>query len=319
MDYRDYYKVLGVERGASEKDIKSAYRKLAQQYHPDKNLGDKRSEEKFKEINEAYEVLGDAQKRAKYDRLGSRYAEWERAGHPGAGFDFSQWAGGGGARTGSRSNPQDLNDLFGGEAGGFSDFFTSLFGGAGTGTRRSTRTRANPSWNLRGEDMEQPIEISLEEAYTGTRRTLQRGDKRLDVNIPAGARSGTKVRMAGAGGEGQTPGDLFLTVTVRPHPTYRREGDDVHVDVPVDLYTAVLGGEVRVPTLAGEVKLTVPPEAQTSKAFRLSGRGMPKLRHASEHGDFYAHLVVRVPTDLSERERQLFAELAALRGRQAPS
>jgi len=318
MDYRDYYKVLGVERGASEKDIKSAYRKLAQQFHPDKNPGDKRSEDKFKEINEAYEVLGDPQKRAKYDRLGSRYAEWERAGHPGAGFDFSQWAGGGTGGSG-RGNPQDLNDLFGGEAGGFSDFFTSLFGGAGTGTRRTTRTRANPSWNLRGEDMEQPIEISLEEAYNGARRTLQRGDKRLDVNIPAGARTGTKVRMAGAGGAGQTPGDLFLVVTVRPHPTYRREGDDLHVDVPVDLYTVVLGGEVRVPTLAGEVKLTVPPEAQTSKAFRLSGRGMPKLRPANERGDFYAHLVVRVPTDLSEQERKLFAELAALRGRPAPN
>jgi curved DNA-binding protein len=311
MDYRDYYKVLGVERGASEKEIKTAYRRLAQQHHPDKNLGDKRAEEKFKEINEAYEVLSDAQKRAKYDRLGASYAEWERAGHRGTGFDFSQWAGGG---AGSRGNTQDLNDLFGGEAGGFSDFFTSLFGGAGTGTRRSTRARTS-SWSLRGEDMEQPIEISLEEAYNGARRTLQRGDKRLDVNIPPGARTGTKVRMAGAGGVGQTSGDLFLVVTVRPHPTYRRDGDDLHVDVLVDLYTAVLGGEVRVPTLSGELKLTVPPEAQTGKAFRLSGRGMPKLRRSGEHGDFYAHLAVRVPTELTERERQLFAELAALRGR----
>ncbi len=263
-------------------------------------------------------MLGDPQKRAKYDRLGSRYAEWERAGHPGAGFDFSQWAGGGAgsARRGS-GNPQDLNDLFGGEAGSFSEFFTSLFGGAGTGTRRTTRTRASSGFGLRGEDMEQPIEISLEEAFTGTRRTLQRGEKRLDVNVPAGARTGTKVRMAGAGGIGQTAGDLFLVVTVRPHPIYRREGDDLHVDVPVELYTAVLGGEVRVPTLAGELKLTVPPESQTGRAFRLTGKGMPKLRLASERGDFYAHLVVRVPTELTERERQLFAELAALRGRPA--
>jgi curved DNA-binding protein len=314
MDYRDYYKVLGVERGASEKEIKTAFRRLAQQYHPDKNPGDKRAEEKFKEINEAYEVLGDAQKRAKYDRLGARYAEWERAGSPGAGFDFSQWAAGAG--NGGRGRAQDINDLFG-ESGGFSDFFTNLFGGggAGTGTRRTTRTRTS-SWSLRGEDMEQPIEISLEEAYNGTHRTLQRGDKRLDVNIPPGARTGTKVRMAGAGGPGQTAGDLFLVVTVRPHPTYRRDGDDLHVDVPVDLYTAVLGGEARVPTLAGELKLSVPAESQSGRAFRLSGRGMPKLRNAAEHGDFYAHLVVRVPTELNERERQLFAELAALRGKQ---
>ncbi len=311
MEYHDYYKLLGVERGASEKEIKTAYRRLAQQFHPDKNPGDKRADEKFKDINEAYEVLGDPQKRAKYDRLGSSYAQWERAGHPGAGFDFSQWASGGG---GARGGAPDLNDLFGGEAGGFSDFFTSLFGGAGTGTRRTTRSRPS-GWSLRGEDMEQPIEISLEEAYNGTQRTLQRGNKRLDVNIPAGAHTGTKVRMAGAGGAGQTPGDLFLVVTVRPHPAYRREGDDLHVDVPVDLYIAVLGGEVRVPTLAGEMKLTVPPESQSGKTFRLTGRGMPKLRQASEHGDFFAHLVVRVPTGLSERERQLFVELAALRGR----
>src|SRR5712692_10455919 len=162
MDYRDYYKVLGVERGASEKEIKTAYRRLAQQYHPDKNPGNKRAEDQFKEINEAYEVLGDPQKRAKYDRLGASYAQWERTGHPGAGFDFSQWAAGAGSR--GAGSAQDLNDLFA-EGGGFSEFFTSLFGGAGTGTgtRRSTRARTS-AWSLRGDDMEQPIEISLEEA-----------------------------------------------------------------------------------------------------------------------------------------------------------
>ena len=314
MDYRDYYKVLGVERGATEKEIKTAFRRLAQQCHPDKNPGDKHAEDKFKEINEAYEVLGDPEKRAKYDRLGASYAQWERSGHPGGGFDFSRWAGG--ARAGARGSGPDLNDLFGGEPVGFSDFFTGLFGGAGAGTRRATRTSAS-GWGLRGEDMEQPIEISLEEAYTGAHRTLQRGDKRLDLNIPPGARTGTKVRMTGAGGVGQTSGDLLLIVTVRPHPSYRRDGDDLHVDVPVDLYTAVLGGEARVPTLGGEMKLNLPPESQTGKVFRLTGRGMPKLRHAAEHGDFYAHLVVRVPTELTERERQLFAELAALRARPA--
>ncbi|MCC6191842.1 MAG: DnaJ domain-containing protein [Anaerolineales bacterium] len=310
MNYRDYYQVLGVKKGASEKEIKSAFRRLAQQYHPDKNPGDKRSEDKFKEINEAYEVLGDPQKRAKYDRLGASYAQWERAGQPGGGFDFSQWASGGGAR-----NSQDLNDLFG--EGGFSDFFYNLFGGAGVG-RRGAATRTSPrasTWSLRGNDMEQAIEISLEEAYRGTKRTLQKGERRLEVNVPAGAKTGTKVRLAGAGGAGQTPGDLFVVITVRPHPQFRREGDDLNVEVPIDLYTAVLGGEARVPTLAGEVRLTVTPEAQSGKTFRLSGRGMPKLRQASEHGDLYAHLQVRLPTHLSEREKQLFAELAALRGR----
>jgi curved DNA-binding protein len=304
MDYRDYYQVLGVGKSATEKEIKSAFRRLAQQHHPDKNPGDKRSEDRFKEINEAYEVLGDPQKRAKYDRLGASYAQWERAGQPGAGFDFSQWAGGAG---GGRGSP-DLNEVFG--EGGFSEFFNSLFGGMGGGRRGNTRTS---TWNLRGDDMEQPIEIGLDEAYRGTRRTLQKGERRLEVNIPPGAKTGTRVRLAGAGGVGQTPGDLFVVVNVQPHPQFRREGDDLHVEVAVDLYTAVLGGEARVPTLTGEVRLTVPPEAQGGKTFRLSGRGMPKLRQANEHGDLYAHLQVRLPENLTAREKQLFGELAALR------
>ena len=316
MEYRDYYKVLGVERSATEKEIKSAFRKLAQQYHPDKNPGSTSAEDKFKELNEAYEVLGDPEKRSKYDRLGARYAEWERAGQGAGGFDFSQWARPGTAGAGGRGGgAQDLNGLFG--EGGFSDFFTSIFGGgaAGAGARRTaTRTRAS-SWALRGEDMEQAIEITLEEAATGARRMLQKGDKRLDVNIPPGARTGTKVRMAGAGGAGQAPGDLYLVVTVKPHPLYRREADDLHADVPVDLYTAVLGGQARVPTLNGDVMLNVPPESPSGKTFRLSGRGLPKLRAPQEHGDFYAHLVVQVPSELSERERELFAELKALRDR----
>ena len=314
MEYRDYYKVLGVDKKATEKDIKSAFRRLAQLYHPDKNPGDARAEDKFKEINEAYEVLGDAQKRARYDQLGASYAQWQRAGGGAAPFDFSQWAGMGGAQRnpGGGGPAPDLGEMFG--EGGFSDFFTSLFGGGQRRTAGGPRARAS-SFSLRGEDMEQPIDISLEEAYHGAKRTLQKGDRRLEVNIPAGARTGTKVRLAGAGGPGQTPGDLFIVISVRPHAVYRREGDDLHVDVPVDLYTAVLGGEARVPTLNGEVMLNVPPETSSGKRFRLSGRGMPKLRQASERGDLYAHVVVKLPTNLSERERQLFAELAALRAK----
>ncbi len=323
MEYRDYYKVLGCERNATEKELKTAYRKLAHLYHPDKNPGDKSAEDKFKQLNEAYEVLSDPQKRTKYDQLGSRYAEWERAGQPGAGFDFSQWAGAGRAgRAGAAGGgAQDLNDLFG--EGGFSDFFTTIFGGGAGGATRTAGTRRagagtstrTTTWALRGEDMEQPIEISLEEANTGTRRSLLKGDKRLEINIPAGARTGTKVRMAGAGGQGQAPGDLYLVVTVRPHPLFKREGDDVRADVPVDVFTAVLGGEVRVPTLNGDMMLNVPAGSSTGKTFRLSGRGMPKLRTPSERGDFYARLAVQVPAELTERERELFNELKALRGR----
>ena len=303
MDYKDYYKILGVAKSATDKEIKSAYRKLAQKYHPDKNPGDQRAEDRFKEINEAYEVLGDPQKRRKYDQLGSSYTQWERAGRPGGGFDWGQWASPGGGRV----EFGDLNDLFGGA--GFSDFFNSVFGGAGGfsgGGARGTR--------LRGDDREQPVEITLEEAYRGGRRTLEKDGRRLEVSIPAGARTGTKVRIAGQGGAGPTAGDLYLVISVRPHPTFTREGDDLQTDVPVDLYTALLGGEVRVPTLSGEVVLTIPPETQSGRKFRLVGRGMPKLRAAKEHGDLYARVQVQIPTHLSERERELVRQLAALRG-----
>lgn len=312
MDYKDYYKTLGVSKNAADKEIKSAYRKLAQKYHPDKNPGDKAAEEKFKDINEAYEVLGDPQKRRRYDQLGSSYHQWERAGRPGGGFDWGQWATGTG---GARAEYRDLNDLFGGASGGmgggFSDFFNILFGGGrGFGDAGpATRTRLE----FKGEDVEQPVEITLEEAYHGATRSLQKGGQRRDVSIPKGARTGTKVRLKGEGGSGQPPGDLFLVVNVRPHERYERKGDDLHVDVPVDVYAAVLGGEVRVPTLSGDLVLTIPPETQSGKTFRLSGRGMPRLREPQAHGDLYARVVIKIPTTLTDKERQLFRELAALR------
>lgn len=308
MDYKDYYKVLGVSKTADEKEIKSAFRKLAQRYHPDKNPGDKAAEDKFKDINEAYEVLGDAQKRSRYDQLGSSYSQWERSGKPGGGFDWGQWSqyAGGQGGAGPRVEYQDLNDMLG--RGGFSDFFNMLFGGArGFGGGFGSQGLA------RGEDVEQPIEITLTEAYAGATRTLTKGGRRLTGRIPRGARTGTKVRIKGEGGPGQPAGDLFLVVSVQPDERYTRDGDDLRVEVPIDLYTAVLGGEARVPTLSGDVVLTVPPETQSGKTFRLSGRGMPKLRDPDTHGDLLARITVRVPTQLSEREKQLFHELAQLR------
>jgi len=307
MEYKDYYKTLGVSKTATEKEIKSAFRKLAQRYHPDKNPGNAQAEERFKEINEAHEVLSDPQKRAKYDQLGASYSQWERSGRPGEGFDFSRWSSSGGMPgDAARGN---LDDLFG--EGGFSDFFTNVFGGRGFG---DVSSRSRGDFAFRGQDMEQPVEISLEEAYHGTRRALEKGGRRLEVAIPPGARTGTKVRFAGEGGAGQTAGDLYLVVSVRPHPQFRREGDDLHVDFPVDLYAALLGGEARVPTLNGEVVLTIPPETPSGKTFRLSGRGMPKLRQPQAHGDLYAHTRVEIPAQLTDRERELIRELAALRG-----
>jgi curved DNA-binding protein len=301
MEYKDYYKILGVDRSASEKDIKRAYRKLAVQHHPDKNPGDARAEERFKEINEAYEVLGDPSKRAKYDQLGSSYQAWERMGGSPGGFDWSQWMSG--APGGVRVEVGDLGDLFG---EGFSEFFQAMFGGMGV--------RTQPQAARRGRDLEQRVHITLSEAYHGAGRTFDRGGKRLDVTIPPGASTGTRVRLSGQGASGQAQaGDLYLVVEVGPDPRFERQGDDLIVDAPTDLYTALLGGEVKVPTPAGDVVLTVPAGSQPGQTFRLKGRGMPQLRHPSTHGDLFARLRVQLPTNLSAEERELLSRLAKLR------
>jgi curved DNA-binding protein len=305
MEYRDYYKILGVERNADEKAIKRAFRKLAVQYHPDKNPGDARAEERFKEINEAYEVLGDPAKRARYDQLGSSYQAWQRTGGAPGTFDWSQWTSG--APGGVRVEVGDLESLFG---SGFSDFFTSIFGGMGGGSSAGFGGQAAP----RGRDLEHSLRISLSEAYHGTRRTLARDGKQLEVTIPPGARSGTRVRLSGQGSRGRSQsGDLYLVVEVEPDARFERQGDDLHVEVQTDVYTALLGGEVTVPTPSGDVTLTVPGGSQPGQTFRLKGRGMPQLRNPSAHGDLYARLRVTLPTRLSAEERELLQRLSRLR------
>jgi curved DNA-binding protein len=302
MDYRDYYQVLGVPREAKPADIKRAYRKLAVKYHPDKNLGDSKAEEKFKELNEAYQVLSDPEKRAKYDRLGASYQEWQRRGGQTDGFDWSQWFSPG--SSGTRVEVGDLGDLFG---SGFSDFFQTIFGGMPGTPSRAGQAR-------RGRDIEQAVPITLAEAYSGTNRTLQLNGRTLQVAIPAGARTGTRVRLGGKGQAGTSdPGDLYLVVQVQPDANLQQQGDDLHSELTVDLYTAVLGGEVRVPTPGGPVLLTIPPGSQPGQIFRLKGRGMPVLRNPSQHGDLYVHLAVQIPAQLAERERELFQQLAAMR------
>lgn len=293
MDYKDYYKVLGVDRKADEKEIKSAYRQLALKYHPDKNPD---SEEHFKEINEAYEVLGDSDKRAKYDRLGSSYRTWERAGQAPAGFDWSRWSSGG-----TRVDAGDFGDLFGG--GGFSDFFNAVFGMNAQTQRRS-----------RGRDLEQPVAISLVEAYSGTTRTFSLNSRKLEISIPPGSKTGTRIRVSGKGerSSGQ-PGDLYIKVRVHDMPGIERKGDDLHVQVDVDLYAAILGKEVEVSTLGGPVMLKIPAGSQPGHKFRLRGRGMPKLRDPSKHGDLIARLKLSLPKKLSKEERKLFEQLAKLR------
>lgn len=317
MEYKDYYKILGVSKDADEKEIKRAFRRLARQYHPDVNPNDKQAEERFKEINEAYEVLSDPEKRRKYDQLGSEWRRWQQTGGRPGDFDWSRWAGGGAGGPGGQrvyvryGTPEDLEDLFGG-GNPFSDFFSQIFGGmrggAGSGGF-AYEPRPRPQ---RGQDYEQEVEITLEEAYHGATRVLQKDGRRLKVKIPPGARDGTRVRIAGEGGAGVAggeAGDLFLRVKVRPDPRFERKGDDLYTTVPVDLYTAVLGGKVTVPTLSGPVMLTIPAGTQNGRTFRLRGKGMPRLRRSGEYGDLYAKVDVRLPTKLTDRQRELFEEL----------
>ncbi|HUX77222.1 MAG TPA: DnaJ C-terminal domain-containing protein [Anaerolineae bacterium] len=322
MKYEDYYKILGVNRDASEKDIKRAYRRLARQFHPDVNPGDKQAEEKFKKINEAHQVLSDSEKRTKYDRLGASWQQWQHTGHDPSQFDWSQWFSGapGGVHV---EWGGDLGDLFGGAgAGVFSDFFSAIFGGVGGDTRTRTAEdlfrRTTSQQVRRGQDMEASVEITLEEAFHGTTRTLERDGHRIRVKIPPGARSGSKVRVAGKGTtgfRGSPPGNLHLNITVKPHPVFTRDRDNLRCDVVVDVYTAVLGGQVRVPTLDGDVSLTIPAGTDGGKTFRLRGKGMPNPRRPEQHGDLLATIQIKVPKSPSSRERELIEELARLQGR----
>jgi curved DNA-binding protein len=314
MDFKDYYQILGVAPDASEKEIKQVYRKLARQYHPDVNPGDKAAEEKFKEINEAYQVLADAEQRKKYDALRAEYQRWQQqGGRPGGrrqDFDWNAWAAqpGAGPRV-QYASADDLEDLFGGESP-FSDFFTSNFGG---GRGRTAGSAARPR---RGRDLEHEVEITLEEAFKGATRLLQSGDRRVEARIPPGVDTGSRVRLAGQGlpgSNGGAPGDLYLVVRILPHPTFERDGDDLFTDVPVDVYTAALGGEIRVPTLEGAVMLKIPPRTQAGRSFRVRGKGMPRQGNPGSRGDLFARVTLVLPEPLTERELEAFRELAAAR------
>jgi curved DNA-binding protein len=329
MEYKDYYKTLGVDRNADEKEIKKAYRRLARQYHPDVNPGDKAAEARFKEINEANEVLSDPEKRRKYDALGQQYQRWQQTGGQPGGFDWSQWVRAGQPGATSRDvggdvrvEYADLSDLFG--SSGFSDFFEAIFGGASSGSRGARHVPA------RGRDLEHEVEITLEDAFSGAQLMLEMNGRKLEVQIPAGVKTGSRVRVTGEGlpGAGNGPrGDLYLRIRVMPHPTFERReaksrsaesralgGDDLHCEFPVDLFTALLGGEARVPTLSGPVVLRIPAGTQTGKVFRLSGQGMPNLRAPHGRGALYARARVTLPERLSEKEQELVREWARLRG-----
>ena len=321
MEYKDYYRTLGVSRTADEKEIKKAYRKLAQQYHPDKNPGDKTAEQRFKEINEAYAVLSDADKRSKYDRFGAQWEQYERAGGRPEDFDWGRWSGAPGSAPGGGHtrtlSPEEFEQMFGG-SGRFSSFFETLFGGRGGARpeRRSSGYGFDPS-AMGGMNIPQPAteattQVTLDEAFHGTTRVLERSDgTRLEVNIPRGVQTGSKVRMRGAAGQG----DIVVAVEVLADPAYTREGDNLRVSVPIDLYTALLGGEAQVKAPDKTVVLRIPAGTQNGKVFRLRGLGMPHLKKTETRGDLLAVAEVRLPTHLSDREKQLFEELRQIRAR----
>ncbi len=296
MDYKDYYRILGLDRSASEDDVRKAYRKLAMKYHPDRNPDDKSAEDRFKDINEAYQVLSDSQKRARYDKLGSAYSNWQQRGGSPGDFDWSQWFSG--QPGGTRVEYGDLNDLFGQDI--FSDFFRSIFGGMGRGSQTSTRPRSAPAY-------QQSITISLEEAYHGTTRAFRSGERSVTVRIPAGVKTGSKVRAAGAGPDGS---DLYLLVEVTEDARFERQGDDLRTSASIDAFTAALGGEVQVATMEGTVTLKIPAGTQPEQVFRLAGRGMPRLRNTQNKGDLFVRVKVRIPKDLTARQRELLEEAA---------
>ncbi|OFW44988.1 MAG: hypothetical protein A3J29_10250 [Acidobacteria bacterium RIFCSPLOWO2_12_FULL_67_14b] len=324
MDFKDYYTTLGVAKTASDKEIKQAFRKLARKHHPDVNPGDKAAEAKFKEANEANEVLSDPAKRKKYDELGANWRAYENA-PPGAGPFGGGWTpgtgGGGGFRT---MTEEEVNEMFGGDSGEspFSDFFRTFFGGMGDEPSAGARGGRGRPKVRKGQDLEHPFELDLEDAIRGSQQRLSlRHDghaRTVDVRIPAGVTEGSRVRIAGEGGRGTgsgPSGDLYLRVQLKPHPVFEVKGRDVYTRTRVPVPTAVLGGEVDVVTPeAKTLRLKLPPGTQSGQRFRLRGHGLPAVGKPDERGDLYANVEVEIPKTLTDEERKHYEALKKAKG-----
>lgn len=294
---KDFYSILGLAKTASEEEIKKAYRKLAVKFHPDKNPGDKSAEERFKEINEAYEVLSDPEKRKKYDRFGEN---WNRV-------DESQAAGGGypGGGNGNYYYEGDPSQFFGQSGGDFSDIFENLFSGAG-GSHRARNGK------IKGQDLQGSLAINLEEAYAGTAKVFEINGQKIRIQLKPGAYDGQVIRLSGKGGPGVNggpAGDLYITLQVAAHAVYKRDGDLLNETISVDMFTAVLGGDKEVPTMSGKIKIKIPAGTQNGKTLRIKGKGMPVYNKAGQFGDLLLHINVNIPENLTDEQKELFGKL----------
>jgi len=307
MEYKDYYKILGVNKNATTVEIRKAYRQLAKKYHPDKNPGNKSSEDKFKELSEANEVLSDPEKRKKYDTLGANWKQYQQpSGGAGANDWYSQFNSGGGRNYEFSSDP---NEMFGGSTG-FSDFFESFFGGS---LRDKTHTNTKTQ-SRKGRDYEANLSISLNEAYSGAEREFTINGKRLKIQIAPGIEYGKKLRLKNQGGEGThggEKGDLYLTINIEKHPLYERKGDDLYFNLDVDVYTAILGGKQQLKTLDGKtINITIPKETDNETILRMKALGMPK---SGGRGDLFVIIKLKIPKNLTLEEKSLFEKLALIR------
>ncbi len=317
MEYKDYYKILGVSKSASQDEIKKAFRKLALKYHPDKNPGDKNAEAKFKEANEANEVLSDPEKRKRYDELGSNWNSYQQSQGQG-GFDWGKYQQQYNGNQGGQTYYTDFGDFgsaFGKGSGGFSDFFEAFFGGSGF-TSQSKRSKSRSRQQIKGEDMQAELPISLEEAYNGAEKFFDLNGQTIKLKIKKGAYDNQLLKLSGKGYPGNkngANGDLFLTLKIQKHSLYNRIDDDLYMDMPIDIYTAILGGKPEVNTLKGKIKISIPEGTSSGKTLKLTGLGMPIYGNDSVYGDLFVKINIQTPKDLSSEEKRLFEKLRDMR------
>lgn len=308
MDFKDYYTILGVDKKASGAEIKKKYRQLAQKYHPDKNPGDKASEEKFKELSEAYEVLSDADKRAKYDRLGSSWNNYTQSGGRNEDFNWTEWFQKSNAKRRANDRFSNFNDMFS-QGENVSDFFQKIFG-------NEARAKASAQVPKKGDDYETSVELNLEEVFKGTSRILSFNNQKIEVKFRPGIEDNQVLKITGKGNIGRhggPNGDLIIKVLVKPHQRLKRVGNDLYLEITIDLFKALLGGTFNLTTFSGTLKMKIPPETQPGKILKLNAQGLPNYNEPSKRGDLLVTINVKLPTNLTDEEKQLFTKIKELR------